>query len=45
MKLVDNFGSELVFTPKTPEELARFAVGRKFVVGRGAEGGPTFTDP
>ncbi|MBK6463986.1 MAG: hypothetical protein IPF92_23735 [Myxococcales bacterium] len=45
VKLVDNFGSELVFTPKTPEELARFAVGRKFVVGRGAEGGPTFTDP
>ena len=45
VRLVDSFGGEIVFAPKTPEELARFAVGKTFVVGRGPDGAPTFTDP
>lgn len=45
VKLVDNLDQEIVFAPKTPEELARFAVGKKFAVGRGPGGEPTFADP
>lgn len=42
--LVDNYGSELSHTPKDATELAKFVVGKTFLVGRDPAGYATFSD-